>query len=106
MKVLRQRDDPLKTLHGDYFREYCRFPGLEVKVADAVLYHGVDSTPGLPYEEAMSRIMVIYNEQEVEALQSLGVEFPEPDTRYLQRAPQTLADLCCDDIPLPDDYYN
>ena len=100
VKVLRQRDDPLKTLRGDYFREYCRFPGLEVEVADAVLYHGVDTTPGLPYEDSMSRIMVIYNEQEVEALESLGVEFPEQDTCY-DLTPVTLADLECDDIPLP-----
>ena len=100
VKVLRQRDDPLKYMHGAYFREYCRFPGLNLEVADAVLYHGVDSTPGLPYEDAMSRIMVVYNEQEVEALESHGVEFPERDSCY-DLTPMTLADFHCDDIPLP-----
>ena len=100
VKVLRQRDDPLKYMHGANFREYCRFPGLNLEVADAVLYHGVDSTPGLPYEDSMSRIMMVYNEREVEALESLGVEFPEQKTCYTLE-PMTLADLHCDDIPLP-----
>ena len=100
VKVLRQNDDPLKYRHGSYFREYCRFPGLDLEVADAVLYHGVDSTPGLPPEDAMSRIMMVYNEQEVEALESLGVDFPERDG-IDDLKPMTLADLECDDIPLP-----
>ena len=100
VKVLRQKNDPLKNRHGAYLREYCRFPGLDLEVGDAVLYHGVDSTPGLPNEEAMACIMVVYNEREVEALESLGVEFPEWDTSY-DLTPMTLADLECDDIPLP-----
>ena len=100
VKVLRQNDDPLKYMHGAYFREYCRFPGLDLEVADAVLYHGVDSTPGISNEDAMSRIMVVYNEQEVEALESLGVEFPEKETCY-DLTPMALADFHCDDIPLP-----
>ena len=77
IKVLRQVDDPLKEFHGEYFRQYARFPGLKIEPNDPVLYHSVDMTPGLDYNDAQPRIYVVYNEEEVESLETYGVEFPD-----------------------------
>ena len=77
VKVLREDDDPLKEYHGDFFRQYARFPGLKLEPNDPVLYHCVDPTPGLDYLDAQPRIYVVYNEEEVDALKKYGVKFPE-----------------------------
>ena len=83
--VLRQDDDPRKEYDGDFFTEYCQYPGLNVSVNDAVLYHGHDNSPELSWNDAQPHIRVIYNEEEVEVLRSHGVKIPDCPPEMLPR---------------------
>ena len=75
--VLREDGDPLKGPDDLIYSEYCQYPGIHVDVNDVVLYRDYDRTPGLSWDEMRSRILVVYNDEEVDLLSSHGVKIPE-----------------------------
>ena len=81
--VLKLSSHPLMA--DSISSEDCHYPGLEVAVNDVVLFHAYDHTPGLPREEALPRICVVYNDEEVGLLKSHGVNLPECPPERLPR---------------------
>ena len=69
--------DVLRPGGKNFFSEYCQYPGLKVEPNDVVLFHDHDRSPDLSWEEARSRIWVVYSQEEVETLKSKGVRIPD-----------------------------
>ena len=51
--------------------------GLKIESNDPILYHSVDMTPTLNYNVTHPRIYMVFNEEEVDRLETFAVEFPD-----------------------------